>query len=196
MIKLNYAYVRVSAKDQCEDRQIDALSGLLIDKIYIDKASGKDFDRPSYQELLQTIKADDLLVIHSIDRLGRNFEEILEQWRILTKEIGVQIFVVDMPILDTRKENDLIGSLITNLVLQLLSFVAETERNSIKERQKAGIAAARARGKPLGRPKKKLPDNFEELVSQYESGDISRAELLKLLGISKTTFYRIRNTQK
>ena len=193
---MNYAYVRVSSKDQCEDRQLDALGEFDIDYIYIDKASGKDFERPQYQLLLQRLQAGDLLVIHSIDRLGRNFEDILEQWRILTKEIGVQIYVITMPLLDTRKQNDLIGSLIVNLVLQLLSFVAETERNSIKERQREGIAAAKARGKILGRPRKPIPADFDAVVSDWKSGKISRDEMLSQLGMSKTTFYRIQNERK
>ncbi len=188
-----YAYVRVSAKDQCEDRQIDALKGYEIDEFFIDKASGKNFDRPQYKRLLKVIKKGDLLVIHSIDRLGRNFEDILEQWRFLTKEIGVQIYVITMPILDTRKENDLLNSVIINLVLQLLSFVAETERKAIKDRQREGIEAARARGKPLGRPMKPVPPEFDNLVKEWKDGKITREEMLKQLGMSKSTFYRIRN---
>ncbi len=192
-MKLIYAYVRVSAKDQCEDRQIDALKGYEIDEFFIDKASGKNFDRPQYKRLLKVIKKGDLLVIHSIDRLGRNFEDILEQWRFLTKEIGVQIYVITMPILDTRKENDLLNSVIINLVLQLLSFVAETERKAIKDRQREGIEAARARGKPLGRPMKPVPPEFDNLVKEWKDGKITREEMLKQLGMSKSTFYRIRN---
>ena len=162
---MNYAYLRVSTKEQCEDRQLDALQGLEIDEVFLDKASGKNFERPEYQKLLEVLKPGDLLVLHSIDRLGRNFEEILEQWRLLTKERQVHIFVITMPLLDTRKDNDLIGSLISNLVLQLLSFVAETERNSIKERQREGIAAAKARGKRFGRPRKRDPEQFDEVVA-------------------------------
>lgn len=196
VIDMNYAYVRVSTKEQCEDRQIDALNDFRIDRIFIDKASGKNFDRPQYQALLQTLRHGDLLVLHSIDRLGRNFEEILEQWKILTKEIGVQIYVITMPLLDTRKENGLMGTLITDLVLQLLSFAQETERNAIRERQREGILAARARGKALGRPKKKIPDNYEEIVEQWRSGRITQSEMLEQLSISKTTFYRMQNARK
>ncbi len=187
---MNYAYLRVSTKEQCEDRQLDALQGLEIDRVFLDKASGKNFERPEYRRLLGVLEPGDLLVIHSIDRLGRNFEEILEQWRLLTKELKVHIFVITMPLLDTRKDNDLIGSLISNLVLQLLSFVAETERNAIKERQREGIAAAKARGKVFGRPRKPLPEKFDEVVVLWRSKEISLDETLEILGMAKTTFYR------
>lgn len=187
---MNYAYLRVSTKDQCEDRQLDALSDLQIDRIFLDKTSGKDFERPEYRKLLDIILPGDLLVIHSIDRLGRNFEEILDQWRLLTRERQVHIFVITMPLLDTRKENDLMGSLISNLVLQLLSFVAETERNAIKERQREGIAAAKARGKTFGRPRKPLPEDFDQIVLQWQSRELSLKEALRRTGMTKTTFYR------
>lgn len=189
-MNMNYAYLRVSTKDQCEDRQMDALTGMDIDRVFLDKASCKNFERPEYQKLLSVLKPGDLLVIHSIDRLGRNFEEILEQWRLLTRGYHVHIFVITMPLLDTRKENDLIGSLISNLVLQLLSFVAETERNAIKERQKEGIAAAKARGKAFGRPRKPIPQNFEYVVYQWEKKELSLNEALEQSGMKKTTFYR------
>lgn len=187
---MNYAYLRVSTKEQCEDRQLDALQGLEIDKVFLDKASGKNFERPEYKKLLEVLKPGDLLVLHSIDRLGRNFEEILEQWRLLTRERQVHIFVITMPLLDTRKDNDLIGSLISNLVLQLLSFVAETERNSIKERQREGIAAAKARGKRFGRPRKRDPEQFDEVVAAWRNKELSLEETLQKLGMAKTTFYR------
>lgn len=190
VMKMNYAYLRVSTKEQCEDRQLDALQGLEIDEVFLDKASGKNFERPEYQKLLEVLKPGDLLVLHSIDRLGRNFEEILEQWRLLTKERQVHIFVITMPLLDTRKDNDLIGSLISNLVLQLLSFVAETERNSIKERQREGIAAAKARGKRFGRPRKRDPEQFDEVVAAWRNKELSLEETLQKLGMAKTTFYR------
>lgn len=193
---MNYAYIRVSSYDQNENRQIDALEGYEIDKVYIEKASGKDFDRPQYRKLVRRIKKNDLLVIKSIDRLGRNFEEILEQWRILTKEIGIQICVIDMPLLDTRNKNDLISSLIANVVLQLLSFVAQTERDSIKKRQQEGIAAARARGQKFGRPRIETPDNFCELEEQWKQKNITMNEMLNRLGISRTTYYRIRNQNR
>lgn len=188
---MNYAYVRVSTQDQCEDRQLAALTPHAIDEIFIDKASGKDFERPAYKRLISTIEKDDLLVIQSIDRLGRDYEEIQNQWRLLTKEKGVQIFVIDMPLLDTRKENDLLGSFVSDMVLQILSFVAESERTSIKKRQREGIQAAKARGVRFGRPLTPIPDNFDELVSRWQTRAISMPELLAELGVSKSTYYRM-----
>lgn len=187
-----YGYVRVSARDQNEARQLDALKvkGVKPNQIFIDKASGKDFDRPAYKQLLQKLKKGDLLYLLSIDRLGRNYEEIQEQWRIITRDKGVDVIVIDMPLLDTSQGKDLLGTFIADLVLQILSFVAESERTSIKERQRAGIASAKARGVRFGRKEKPLPDHFDQLVTDWKSGTITRKQVLEECGISKTTFYR------
>lgn len=160
-----YGYARVSSVDQNEDRQLLALkeAGICRKNIFIDKASGKDFLRPQYQRLVKKLKSGDLLYIHSIDRLGRNYNEIQEQWRILTKEKGIDICVLDMPLLDTRNGKDLLGTFIADLVLQILSFVAQSERESIRKRQREGIAAAKAKGVKFGRPEIPLPDNFNEI---------------------------------
>ncbi|MCL2087915.1 MAG: recombinase family protein [Oscillospiraceae bacterium] len=189
---LTYGYIRVSSTDQNEDRQILAMQGLEIqpENLFIDKQSGKDFDRPSYKKLTAKLAAGDLIYIKSIDRLGRNYEEILEQWRILTKEKGVDIAVLDMPILDTRQYKDLIGTFIADLVLQVLSFVAQNERETIRQRQSEGIKAAKARGVKFGRPPKELPENFGELVKKWERGEIKLREVLGLCGMKTTTFYK------
>jgi len=186
-----YGYIRVSSTDQNEDRQLLAMQELNIQSgnTFIDKQSGKDFDRPEYKRLIKKLKSGDLLYIKSIDRLGRNYEEIQTQWRILTKERGVDIAVIDMPLLDTRLHKDLMGTFIADLVLQILSFVAQSERDTIRKRQAEGIAAAKARGVKFGRPEKKLPDGFGELVKQWERGQIKTADILKLCGISRSTFY-------
>ena len=157
-----YGYIRVSSRDQNEERQLIALKevGVADKNIYLDKQSGKDFDRPKYKRLLRKIKKDDVLYIKSIDRLGRNYEEIQNQWRILTKEKGIDIVVLDMPLLDTRRGKDLMGTFLSDIVLQVLSFVAENERINIRQRQAEGIAAAKARGVRFGRPPKSLPENF------------------------------------
>ncbi len=193
-----YGYVRVSATDQNEDRQLQALKEKLVppEQIYIDKKSGKDFDRPKYKKLVKKLKCDDLLYILSIDRLGRNYEDIQQQWRILTKEIGVNICVIDMPLLDTRNDNDLMGTFIADLVLQILSFVAQNERENIKKRQAEGIIAAKKRGVKFGRPTAPLPVNFEEILHDWKSGKITTADVLKLCNISKSTFYRIRQKKQ
>ena len=187
-----YGYVRVSSQDQNEDRQLIALREKLVapGNIYIDKQSGKDFDRPQYKKLVKRLKPGDLLYILSIDRLGRNYEEIQRQWRILTKEIGIDICVIDMPLLDTRNGKDLMGTFIADLVLQILSFVAQSERESIKKRQAEGIAAARARGVHLGRPAIGFPENFAALVKAQEEGSLTLAEALSASGMSKATYYR------
>lgn len=187
-----YGYVRVSSYDQNEDRQLVVMAENSVPKkhIFIDKQSGKDFERVNYKKLVKKLKAGDLLYILSIDRLGRNYEEIQEQWRILTKSIGVDICVIDMPLLDTRNGKDLMGTFIADLVLQILSFVAENERENIKKRQAQGIAAAKAKGVKFGRPVIMLPEDFGEYVSKWEKGEISTSEILKLTGISKSTFYR------
>ena len=163
-----YGYIRVSSSDQNEDRQIVAMNALGIEgiRLYIDKISGKDFERPAYKELMALLQAGDLMYIKSIDRLGRNYEEILSQWRVITKEIGADISVIDMSLLDTRNGKELMGTFIADLVLQILSFVAQNERESIRKRQAEGISAARARGVRFGRPVKKPPANFSSLVKQ------------------------------
>ena len=185
-----YGYVRVSTKEQNEDRQLIALHELgLTDKlIYVDKQSGKDFNRPQYQRLLRKLRPGDLLYIKSIDRLGRNYEEIQNQWRVLTKEKGVDICIVDMPILDTRRGKDLLGTFISDLVLQLLSFVAENERTNIKQRQAEGIAAAKAKGIRFGRPPKPLPENFHSVYQQWKQGAITGTAAAKECGMPLSTF--------
>ena len=187
-----YGYVRVSSTDQNEDRQMLALKKQNIaDKnIYIDKLSGKDFNRPAYKKLIKKLKSGDLLYILSIDRLGRNYEEIQNQWRVLTKKIGADICVIDMPLLDTRQGKDLMGTFIADLVLQILSFVAQNERENIRKRQLQGIAAAKARGVRFGRPEKGLPPEFVSLVREWEKKKITLSEVLKQCKISESTFYR------
>ncbi len=187
-----YGYVRASSTDQNEDRQMLALrkQNIAEKNIYIDKLSGKDFNRPSYKRLIQKLQAGDLLYILSIDRLGRNYEEIQNQWRVLTKEIGADICVIDMPLLDTRQGKDLMGTFIADLVFQILSFVAQNERENIRKRQPQGIAAAKARGVRFGRPEKELPPEFVSLVKQWEKKKITLAKVLKRCKISESTFYR------
>ncbi len=187
-----YGYVRVSSTDQNEDRQIIALSVCEIPKknIYMDKQSGKDFDRPQYKKLTRKLKNGDLLYIMSIDRLGRNYEEIQKQWRILTKDIGIDICVLDMPLLDTRQGKDLMGTFIADLILQILSFVAQNERENIKKRQAEGIAAAKAKGIKFGRPESKIPADFGKIIRQWEHKQIPIAEVVKRCSMSEATFYR------
>lgn len=187
-----YGYARVSTKEQNEERQMIALRkfGVSTENIYLDKQSGKDFERPQYKKLIRKLKPEDTLVIKSIDRLGRNYEEILEQWRILTKEKQIHIVVLDMPLLDTRHKNDLTGTLIADIVLQLLSYVAETERTSIRQRQAEGIAAAKARGVHMGRPPMERPPLFDSLSRRYKAGEISARHAASRLQISATTFLR------
>lgn len=189
-----YGYVRVSSQDQNEERQLIALREKLIDpkQTYIDKQSRKDFDRPQYKKMLKKMKPGDLLYVLSIDRLGRNYEEVQRQWRVLTKDIGIDICVIDMPLLDTRNGKDLTGTFIADLVLQILSFVAQSKRENIKKRQAEGIAAARARGVHLGRPVLPIPDNFESVVKEWKAGKITLAEAQKRCGMTETTFYRRR----
>lgn len=188
-----YGYARVSTREQKEDRQMIALTGMQVPRrnIYMDKQSGKDFERPRYQQMLKRLKADDLLYIKSIDRLGRNYEEILEQWRVLTREKKVDIVVLDMPLLDTRRGKDLMGTFLSDIVLQVLSFVAENERKNIRERQREGICAARMRGVQFGRPQNPLPDNFEQAYDGWQSGSLSVREAAERCGMSFSTFYRI-----
>ena len=185
-----YGYVRVSTKEQNEDLQLIALHevGVLQKNIYMDKQSGKDFNRPQYKKLLKKIKPGDLLYIKSIDRLGRNYEEIQNQWRIITKEKNTDIYVIDMPLLDTRRGKDLLGTFISDLVLQLLSFVAENERTNIKQRQAEGIAAAKAKGIRFGRPPKPLPDNFHEAYQRWKQGEITGTAAAKECGMPLSTF--------
>ena len=185
-----YSYVRVSSKDQNELRQLVTMNEFGIPKrnIYIDKQSGKDFDRPKYRKLVRKLKKDDLLYIKSIDRLSRNYSEILEQWRILTKEIGVDIYVVDMPLLDTRRGKDLVGTFLSDIVLQVLSFVAENERSNIRQRQAEGIAAAKAKGVRFGRPIAPLPDHFREVYLRWKDGEISGKKAAETLGMPPSTF--------
>ena len=187
-----YGYVRVSSVDQNEDRQMIEMQSVGVSEhnIYIDKQSGKNFDRPNYKRLVRRLKEGDLLYILSIDRLGRNYEEIQNQWRILTKDKGVDIVVIDMPLLDTRQGKDLMGTFIADLVLQILSFVAQSEREKIKERQEQGIAAAKARGVRFGRPEKDVPDDFAQLVKAWEKKELPLTELLKKCDMSEATFYR------
>lgn len=185
-----YGYVRVSSRDQNEDRQLIAMKELSIpDKnIFMDKQSGKDFNRPQYKRLLRRLKRDDLLYIKSIDRLGRNYEEIQNQWRILTKEKGIDIVVLDMPLLDTRRGKDLMGTFLSDIVLQVLSFVAENERTNIKQRQAEGIAAAKAKGIRFGRPPKSLPENFHSIYQQWKVGKITGMAAAKACGMPMSTF--------
>ena len=189
-----YGYVRVSSIDQNEDRQMVEMEQRKVAKgnIYVDKQSGKDFERPQYKKMIKKLKSGDLLYILSIDRLGRNYEDVQKQWRILTKEIGVDICVIDMPLLDTRNGKDLMGTFIADLVLQILSFVAQSERENIKKRQAQGIAAAQKKGIKFGRPEKELPLDFKEVVKRWENKTISTDTALKLCGFGKSTFYRRR----
>ena len=187
-----YGYVRVSSTDQNEERQLLALAerGVPERNIYADKQSGKDFDRPQYRRLVKKLRAGDLLYELSIDRLGRNYEEIQRQWRILTKEIGADICVIDMPLLDTRNGKDLMGTFIADLVLQILSFVAQSERENIKKRQAQGIAAAKARGVRFGRPETPLPPDFPAIATAWEQGKLPLSEAVKRCHVSEATFYR------
>jgi len=187
-----YGYVRVSSIDQNEDRQLIVMDENNVPKgnVYIDKQSGKDFERPQYKKLVKNLKAGDLLYILSIDRLGRNYEDIQKQWRILTKDIGIDICVIDMPLLDTRNGKDLMGTFIADLVLQILSFVAQNERENIKKRQAQGIAAAKAKGVKFGRPEVPVPDEFGEMIKQWEKKQIPLSQILNVCNMSEATFYR------
>ena len=185
-----YGYIRVSSRDQNEDRQLIALKevGVPEKNIYLDKQSGKDFNRPKYKKLLRKMKKDDLLYIKSIDRLGRNYEEILQQWRVLTKEKGIDIVVLDMPLLDTRRGKDLMGTFLSDIVLQVLSFVAENERTNIKQRQAEGIAAAKAKGVRFGRPPRPLPENFHSCYQRWKQGEITGTAAARECGMPLATF--------
>ncbi len=201
----SYGYVRVSSIDQNEERQMVALRDADVPEknIFMDKQSGKDFERPNYKKLVKKLKADDILYILSIDRLGRNYEEIQKQWRVLTKEIGIDICVLDMPMLDTRNGKDLMGTFIADLVLQILSFVAQSEHENIRKRQAEGIAAAKAKGVKFGRPEKSVPDDFGKVVKAWEQKKLTLAEVLRQCSMSEATFYRrlreyrlLRNSKK
>ena len=185
-----YVYIRVNTREQNEDRQILALKDLSIPEknLFIDKQSGKDFERPQYRKMVRKLKKDDLLYIKSIDRLGRNYSEILEQWRILTKEKGIDIVVLDMPLLDTRRGKDLMGTFLSDIVLQVLSFVAENERTNIRQRQAEGIAAAKAKGVRFGRPPVPLPENLHHQYQQWKTRKITGTAAEKLCGIPLSTF--------
>lgn len=185
-----YGYARISSKDQNIDRQITALKnfGICEKNIFIDKQSGKDFERPAYKKLMKKLKPNDILIVQSIDRLGRNYLEIIEQWQIITKVKKSDIVILDMPILDTRSHKDLIGSLITDIALNLLSYFAQVEREMNHQRQSEGIAEAKKRGVKFGRPAKKLPDNFSEVHKQWLEGKISARTAAKMLGTNHATF--------
>ncbi|MBP3684467.1 MAG: recombinase family protein [Oscillospiraceae bacterium] len=189
---MNYGYIRVSTREQNEDRQVIALTGAGVPRknIVMDKQSGKDFDRPGYRRLCRRVRAGDVLFIKSIDRLGRNYDEILEQWRFLTKEKHIAIVVLDMPLLDTRKDRDLTGELIADIVLQLLSYVAEKEREFIRQRQAEGIAAAKARGVQFGRKPMPRPEEYEQVRILWEKNILSARQAAQQLGISHHTFLR------
>lgn len=186
-----YGYIRVSSRDQNEDRQLIALREVGVEEknIFLDKQSGKDFNRPQYKKLLRKLKKDDLLYTKSIDRLGRNYEEIQNQWRVLTKEKGIDIVVLDMPLLDTRRGKDLMGTFLSDIVLQVLSFVAENERTNIRQRQAEGIAAAKAKGIKFGRPPLPLPENFYEIHRAWRSKKITLKEAAKACNMPEGTFY-------
>ena len=187
-----YGYIRVSSRDQCDQRQRAALLkwGVPPQALYADRCSGRDFQRPQYLRLMRRLRRGDLLAVTSIDRLGRDYAEVMEQWRVLTREKGVFIVVLDMPLLDTRRQHDLTGTLISDIVLQLLSYVAQTEREMIRRRQAEGIAAARARGVRFGRSEKPLPDGFCEVAALWRAGRISCEEALRRLGVSRSYFYK------
>ena len=194
-----YGYIRVSSRDQNEDRQLIAMQELNIPPthVYIDKQSGKDFNRPKYKRLLRKLRRDDLLYIKSIDRLGRNYGEILEQWRILTKEKGIDIVVLDMPLLDTSRGKDLMGTFLSDIVLQVLSFVAENERTNIRQRQAEGIAAAKAKGVRFGRPPRPLPLEFHNAYQEWRTGNITCTEAARRCNMPLSTFrYRAEIYQK
>lgn len=193
MESMVYGYVRVSTKEQCEDRQLIALRDFPVaeNHIFMDKLSGKDFNRPQYQKLIRRLKPHDILVVKSIDRLGRNYDEILDQWRVITKSRQADIVVLDMPLLDTRQTGrDLTETFVADLVLQILSYVAQTERENIRQRQQEGIAAARLRGVRFGRPRKQVPAEFEWVRQQWEQGRITSRQAARQLGVAQDTFLR------
>lgn len=189
---MKIGYVRVSTADQNEARQVEAMKADGIEKIYIDKQSGKDFNRPEYQKLISELKKGDILVIHSIDRLGRNYEEIIEQWRIITKEIKADVIVQDMPLLNTQISRDLDGTFVADLVLQILSYVSQKERENIRQRQKEGIALAKEKGKYKGRKPKEIDRKvFTENFRKYNEGEITKTVFARNIGVSVPTLYRL-----
>ena len=187
-----YGYIRVSATDQNEDRQIIAMENVQVPRrnVYMDKISGKDFDRPMYKKMVRRLQQNDLVYIKSIDRLGRNYKDVVEQWQYLTRVKKVDIVVLEMPLLDTRRGKDLMGTFLSDIVLQVLSFVAENERSNIKIRQKEGIEAARKRGVKFGRPSAATPDNFPEIYEKWSKEEISAEQAAAMCGFSRTTFYK------
>ena len=191
MNQMVYGYARVSSATQNEDRQMLAMAQMQVpeENIYVDKQSGKDFERPQYKKLLRKLNEGAILYVKSIDRLGRNYTEIQEQWRIISKEKKADIVVIDMPLLDTRRGKDLLGTFLSDIVLQVLSFVAENERSNIRQRQAEGIDAAKARGVRFGRPQIPMPDNFYEVCRRWKEKELSLQEAARLCGMSKTTFY-------
>lgn len=189
---MKVGYVRVSTADQNEARQIEAMKTDGVEKIYMDKKSGKDFNRPEYQKMIASLHKGDILIIHSIDRLGRNYEEIIAEWRKITKEIEADIIVQDMPLLNTTQNKDLTGTLIADIVLQLLSYVAQRERENIRQRQKEGIAIAKSQGKYKGRSKKEInKDLFEETKRSWQMGEITKAQFAETVGVSRSTLYKL-----
>ena len=194
---MKIGYVRVSTADQNEARQIEAMKTDGVEKIYMDKKSGKDFNRPEYQRMISELSEDDTLVIHSIDRLGRNYDEIVEQWRYITKEIRANIIVQDMPLLNTCQDRDLTGTLITDIVLQLFSYVAQRERENTRQRQKEGIAIAKTQGKYKGRVKKDIDTElFEKTRKRCEAGEITKSEFAEIIGVSRATLYNLLREEK
>ena len=189
---MEYGYIRVSTREQNEQRQLIAMQefGISENRIYMDKQSGKDFERKNYKKMVRRLKRDDTLVVKSIDRLGRNYDEILEQWRMITKEKQAAIVVLDMPLLDTRQSRDLTGTLIADIVLQLLSYVAQTEREFIRQRQAEGIAIAKQNGVKFGRKPMERPDSLESLKAQWLRGELSARAAAKQLGVTHSTFLR------
>lgn len=189
---MKIGYARVSTVDQNEARQMEALREEGVDRIYMDKKSGKDFNRPEYQKMIASLQKGDVLVVHSIDRLGRNYEEIITEWRKITKEIEADIIVQDMPLLNTSQNKDLTGTLIADIVLQLLSYVAQRERENIRQRQKEGIAIAKAQGKYKGRAKKEIDKKlFEDTKTRWQSGEITKVQFAEIMGISRGTLYKL-----
>lgn len=189
---MKIGYVRVSTVDQNEARQIEAMKTDGVEKIYMDKKSGKDFNRPEYQKMISELHKGDVLIIHSIDRLGRNYDEITEEWRKITKEIGADIIVQDMPLLDTTLNRDLTGKLIADIVLQVFSYVAQRERESIRQRQREGIEIAKAQGKYKGRAKKEIDKElFESTKTRWQNGEITKVQFAEIMGISRGTLYKL-----